>query len=113
MIKKTLLLSLFGLCLISFTSCDDEACDFDISGTYTFQSASCEGVDYPQTVTISNSATEFTFEGSRYTIGECEVTEENIESQRKVSFDDGGFDFEGEFDNGSVTVNCDGRYTKN
>lgn len=71
-----------------------------------------EGCLYTQSITISASATEFTFEGSRYTIAECEIIEDNIASQRIVSFDDQGFDFEREFDNDNLTVNCEGRYLK-
>lgn len=113
MLNKFFLLSFFLLFLITFSSCEDDPCDFDISGTYTFQIASCEGPVYPQTITISNSATEFTFEGSVYTISECEVTADRIESERMVTFDDEGFDFEGNFETDNVSINCEGRYSKN
>jgi len=113
MLNKLILLSISLLSLITFSSCGDDPCDFDISGTYTFQSSTCEGLNYPQTISISNTATEFTFEGSVYTISECEVTADRIESERMVTFDDDGFDFEGEFENDNVSVSCEGRYTKN
>jgi len=113
MFNMTLLLTALSLCLITFSSCDDEPCDFDISGTYTFESSSCALNNHPQTVTISNSATEFTFEGERLTISDCEANAEAGGSSRKVTFDEDGFDFEGEFENDNVSINCDGRYTKN
>lgn len=113
MFNKTLLLSFFLFSLFTFLSCEDEPCEFDISGTYTFQSTSCEEVDYPQTITILSSDTEFTFEGSVYTISECEIIADFIESERMVTFDNDGFDFTGEFETDNGTVNCEGRYTKN
>jgi len=113
MLNKKFLMSFLLFPLFTFSSCDDDSCEFDISGTYTFQSSSCEEIDFPQTITISSSATEFTFEGSVYTIiSECEVIADFIESERKVTFDDDGFDFEGEFESDSITVICDGRYTR-
>jgi hypothetical protein len=113
MFNKTLLLSALTLCLVAFSSCDDDPCGFDFSGTYTFESSTCAVNNHPQTVTISNSATEFTFEASSLIISDCEATAEAGASYRKVSFDEDGFDFEGEFEIDNVSVNCEGRYTKN
>ena len=113
MFNKTLLLSVFSLCLVIFYSCNDESCDSDISGTYTFESSTCEVNNHPQTVTLSNSASEFTFEGTRLIISDCQATADDGESSREVSFDEDGFDFEGEFEIDSVLVNCEGRYRKN
>ena len=113
MFNKTLLLSSLSLCLVAFSSCNDEPCDFDVSGSYTFESSSCAVNNHPQTVTISNSASEFTFEGSRLIISDCQATADEGESSREVSFDEDGFDFEGEFEIDSVLVNCEGRYRKN
>jgi len=113
MFNKTLLLSALSLCLVTFTSCGSEPCDFDISGTYTFESSTCEANNHPQTVSISNSTAEFSFEGIRLIISDCEATAEAGEFTRKVTFDEDGFDFEGEFEIDSVLVICEGRYTKN
>ncbi len=113
MYNKTLLLSAISICLFAFSSCDEEPCDFDVSGTYTFESSTCAVNNHPLTVTISNSATEFTFEGERLTIADCEATTDVGISTKKVSFDENGFDFEGEFENDNVSVNCEGRYAKN
>lgn len=67
----------------------------------------------PASVTNSISATEFTFEGSRYEISDCEIRNVAVEGNRMVTYDEGGFNFEGEFEGDNVTVNCSGRYTKN
>jgi len=112
MFNKTLLLSALSLFLVSFSSCDDEPCDSDILGTYTFESSTCAVNNHPQTVTISNSATEFDFEGERLKVSDCEAAAEAGGSSRIVSFDEDGFDFEGEFVIDNVSVNCEGRYTK-
>lgn len=112
MIKNLLLLSTIILFL---ASCKDEPCDFDISGTYTFQSVNCSFLEseVPATITIANSATEFTFEGSRYEISDCEIRNIAVEENRMVTFDEGGFDFEGDFEAGGFSGSCEGRYTKN
>jgi hypothetical protein len=112
MFEKTLLFSMLLCFLFTFYSCEDEPCEFDISGTYSLQSTSCEEIDFPQSITILSTDTEFTFEGSVYTIAECEVIADFIESERMVIFDDNGFDFEGEFEDDTLTVNCEGRYTR-
>jgi len=113
MFNKTLLLSFISLCLVTFSSCDDEPCDFDVSGTYTFENSTCTVNNHPQTITISNSATEFTFEGERLIISDCEAATEAGGFSRSILFDEDGFDFEGEFESDNVSANCEGRYTKN
>ena len=110
MFNKTLLLSALSLCLVVFFSCDDDPCDLDVAGTYTFENSTCAVNNHPQTITISDSATEFDFEGEYLIVSDCEATGG---SSRKVSFDENGFDFEGEFLIDSVSVNCEGRYTRN
>ena len=115
MFRKALLFLPLFLCVIGFTSCDkDEECDFDISGTYTFQSSSCPFLDIPQTVVVSANQTEFTFENSVFEFNDCELNTVTEFRERNITFDEGGFDFEGSFDNdNNVEAFCEGRYTKN
>jgi hypothetical protein len=97
-----------------FIACDkDEECDFDIAGTYTFQSSSCQFLDVPQTLVISAGQTEFTFENSVVEYNDCEFNTVTEFRERNITFDEDGFDFEGRFDDdNNVEVTCEGRYTK-
>ena len=104
MFNKTLLLTFVCLCLVIFSSCDDEPCGLDVSGTYTFESSTCAVNNHPQTVTISDSTTEFSFEGEQLIINDCEAMSEAGQSTREVSFDEEGFDFAGEFEIDSILV---------
>jgi hypothetical protein len=113
MFNKTLLLSALSLCLVAFSSCDDDPCDLDVSGTYTFETSTCVANNHPDTIIISNSATEFAFEGERLIISDCKATTDVEGFFREVSFNENGFDFEGEFENDTISIDCQGRYTKN
>lgn len=113
MFNKILLLTAIALSLFTFSSCGDEPCEIDVSGTYTFETTTCEANNHPDTITISNSATEFTFEGERLIISDCVATAEAGGFFRQVLFDENGFDFEGEFENDNISIDCEGRYTKN
>ena len=112
MFNKILLVSALSLCLVAFSSCIEEPCGTDISGTYTFENSTCAVNNHPQTVTISDSTTEFSFEGEQLIINDCEAMSEAGQSTREVSFDEEGFDFAGEFEIDSILVACEGRYTK-